>query len=66
MEIAREVVRALALVLNTAVVGLAVWLMVRAGHLPPGGYAVIFGLVLLAPVLAVVALLWPPQRTSDK
>jgi hypothetical protein len=66
MAIAREVVRAVALVLNTAVVGLAVWLMLRAGHLPPDGYGAIFGLLLLAPVLAVIALLWPVQRTSNK
>ena len=66
MAIAREVVRALAIILNAVVVVLAVWLLVRAGHLPPDGYAVILGLLLLAPVFAVVALLWPAQRTLNK
>jgi hypothetical protein len=51
-----------ALVLNTAVVCLAVWLTLRAGHLPPGGYAVIWGLLLLPPVSAVVALLWVSKK----
>jgi hypothetical protein len=65
ITIAGEVVRALALVLNTTIVGLAAWVMIRAGHLPPDGWGVIFGVTLLAPVSAVIALLWPRPRTSN-
>jgi hypothetical protein len=65
ITIAGEVVRALAVILNTGIVGLAAWVMIRAGHLPPDGYAVIIGVILLAPVSAVIALLWPRPRTSN-
>jgi hypothetical protein len=32
------------------------------GHLPPDGYGEIYCIFLLAPVPAVIAMLWPAQR----
>jgi hypothetical protein len=58
----RPIIRTVALALNLGVIAVGIWLPVRAGHLPPDGYGEIYCIFLLAPVSAVIALLWPAQR----
>jgi hypothetical protein len=55
----RQIVRTVALLLNAGMVLLAAVATVRARYLPPSRYREIFGLLLLAPVSAVMALLLP-------
>src|SRR5438094_826554 len=56
MRLVRQVVRLVTVALNVVVAAFLLWGPIRAGHLPPDGYGVIYSLFVLAPVLAVIAL----------